>query len=133
MDHNHLKNQQYRQVALVAGATGFIGRYLILQLLQQGHSVFALIRNPPEQQQALTQWLQQKNVSLQQLTFIQGDVTQVNLGIQPQDWKKLKSVNTLYNSSALFAWNLEMQQARAVNVDGALNLLAFVHQHCHYA
>ncbi|MGN5764663.1 SDR family oxidoreductase [Acinetobacter calcoaceticus] len=130
MDHNHLKNQQSRQIALVAGATGFIGRYLILQLLQQGHSVFALLRHPLEQQQALTQWLQQKNVSLQQLTFIQGDVTQVNLGIQPHDWEKLKSVNTLYNSSALFAWNLEMQQARAVNVDGALNLLACVHQHC---
>lgn len=129
--HNHnLKNQQHKQVALVAGATGFIGRYLLLELLQQGHRVFALVRHPLEQQQALTRWLEQKKVSLQQLTFIQADVTQANLAIQPEDWDRLKSVDTLYNSSAVFAWNLDMQQARTVNVEGALNLLSCVHQHC---
>ncbi|OEC90535.1 SDR family NAD(P)-dependent oxidoreductase [Acinetobacter sp. YK3] len=130
MDNNNLSIQQNRQIALVAGATGFIGRYLVLELLKQGHSVFALVRNQADQQETLTHWLTQKNVSLHHLAFIQGDVTQANLAIHPQDWEKLKSVNTLYNSSALFAWNLGMQQARAVNVEGALNLLTCVHQHC---
>ncbi|MCH7394549.1 SDR family NAD(P)-dependent oxidoreductase [Acinetobacter dispersus] len=130
MAHNNLKTQQDQQVALVAGATGFIGRYLILELLKQGHRVFALLRNQAKQQPVLTNWLSQKGVSLNQLSFIQGDVTQTDLAISRVDWEKLKSINTLYNSSALFAWNLSMQQARAVNVEGALNLLTCVQQHC---
>ncbi|WP_343619354.1 SDR family NAD(P)-dependent oxidoreductase [Acinetobacter proteolyticus] len=130
MAHNNLKTQQDKQVALVAGATGFIGRYLILELLKQGHTVFALLRNQVKQQAVLTNWLSQKGVSLNQLSFIQGDVTQAKLAISEQGWQKLSAVDTLYNSSALFAWNLNMQQARAVNVEGALNLLNCVHQHC---
>jgi len=130
MEHNNLKTQQDQQVALVAGATGFIGRYLILELLKQGHRVFALIRNQAKQQPVLTNWLSQKGVSLNQLSFIQGDVTQAKLAISEQDWQKLSAVDTLYNSSALFAWNLSMQQARAVNVEGALNLLTCVQQYC---
>ncbi|WP_436898416.1 SDR family oxidoreductase [Acinetobacter gyllenbergii] len=130
MTHNNLKTQQDRQVAMVAGATGFIGRYLILELLRQGHLVFALVRNQAKQQAMLSDWLSQKGVSLNQLTLIQGDVTQENLAINQRDWEKLKSVNTLYNSSALFAWSLSMQQAQTVNVEGALNLLNCVHQHC---
>ncbi|MCI3878677.1 SDR family NAD(P)-dependent oxidoreductase [Acinetobacter higginsii] len=130
MAHNNLKTQQDQQVALVAGATGFIGRYLILELLKQGHRVFALVRNQAKQQAVLTNWLSQKGVSLNQLSFIQGDVTQAKLAISEQDWQKLSTVDTLYNSSALFAWNLSMQQAQSVNVEGALNLLTCVHQQC---
>lgn len=130
MAHNNLKTQQDQQVALVAGATGFIGRYLILELLKQGHRVFALARNQVKQQPVLTNWLSQKGVSLNQLSFIQGDVTQAKLAISEQDWQKLSTVDTLYNSSALFAWNLSMQQAQSVNVEGALNLLTCVHQQC---
>ncbi|WP_151742719.1 MULTISPECIES: SDR family NAD(P)-dependent oxidoreductase [unclassified Acinetobacter] len=130
MDHNNFRIQQDKPVALVAGATGFIGRYLILELLKQGHSVFALVRNQAKQQTILMHWLSQKGISLDQLIFIQGDITQVDLAISREDWDKLKSVNTLYNSSGLFAWNLSMQQARTVNVKGALNLLDCVHQHC---
>ncbi|ENV10272.1 hypothetical protein F966_01447 [Acinetobacter higginsii] len=130
MAHNNLKTQQDQQVALVAGATGFIGRYLILELLKQGHRVFALVRSQVKQQAVLTNWLSQKGVSLNQLSFIQGDVTQAKLAISEQDWQKLSAVDTLYNSSALFAWNLSMQQAQSVNVEGALNLLTCVHQQC---
>ena len=66
----------------------------------------------------------------QQVALVAGATGFIGLGMSEQDWEKLSSVNTLYNSSALFAWNLSMQQARAVNVDGALNLLRCVAQHC---
>lgn len=45
------------QIALVTGATGFVGRFLILELLKKRHQVFALMRHPPKQEQALKQWL----------------------------------------------------------------------------
>lgn len=127
---NKDSNQQQTQIAFVAGATGFIGRFLIAELLQQGHQVFALLRQKLKQQAELETWLIQRKVSLEKLTCIQGDVTQPDLAISKSDWLKLSTVNTLYNGSALFAWNLSMQQARAVNVEGAVNLLCCMQQHC---
>ncbi len=128
MENEQINTQAH--IALVAGASGFIGRFLIAELLQQGHQVFALVRDQKTQQTSLTNWLIRKGISLNKLIFVQGDVTQPQLGMSEHDWKKLSGVNTLYNSSALFSWNLSMQQARAVNVEGALNLLNCVHQYC---
>ena len=124
------KQQQAHQVALVSGATGFIGRFLVLQLLQQGHQVIALIRQPASQLPELQQWLAKRGVSAQQLQAIQGDLSLPDLGVSAPDWQKVQSVNVLYNSSALFAWGLSMAQARQVNVTGALNLMKMVSQHC---
>ena len=110
----HISNQ----TALVVGATGFIGKFLIARLLRNNVQVFALCRNIDQQAPQLQQWLTQQGIAHQQLNFIQGDITQPNLGLSKQDWLQLKTVNYLYNTSALFAWHLTMQQAKAVNVDG---------------
>ncbi|TCB81551.1 SDR family oxidoreductase [Acinetobacter sp. ANC 4173] len=119
------------QTALVVGATGFIGKFLIAQLLRDNTRVFAICRNIDEQEPQLRRWLTQQNINHQQLRFIQGDITQPDLGLSPEDWKMLKEVNYLYNTSALFKWHLSMQQAQAVNVDGLTNLLHSVNKHCH--
>lgn len=131
--HTQQDNQPYnsrQQIALVSGATGFIGRFLVLQLLQQGHQVIALMRQPVNQLPELQQWLVKRGVAAQALQAIQGDLSLPDLGVSAQDWQKVQLVNVLYNSSALFAWGLNMAQARAVNVTGALNLLTLVAQHC---
>ena len=122
----HISNQ----TALVVGATGFIGKFLIARLLRDNVQVFALCRNIDQQAPQLQQWLTQQGIVHQQLNFIQGDITLPNLGLSKQDWLQLKKVNYLYNTSALFAWHLTMQQAKAVNVDGLERLLACVSRHC---
>ena len=119
------------QTALVVGATGFIGKFLVAQLLRDRAKVFALCRNINEQEPQFRRWLTQQNINDQELSFIQGDITLPNLGLSPEDWKTLKEVNYLYNASALFKWHLSMQQAKAVNVDGLTNLLHSVNKHCH--
>ncbi|TCB33833.1 NAD-dependent epimerase/dehydratase family protein [Acinetobacter sp. ANC 4910] len=119
------------QTALVVGATGFIGKFLIAQLLRDNARVFAICRNVDEQSLQIRDWLAQQNIDYQQLSFLQGDITQPDLGLSLEDWKTLKEVNYLYNTSALFKWHLSMQQAQAVNVDGLTNLLHSVNKHCH--
>lgn len=118
------------KIALVVGATGFIGKFLIAQLLQDNFQVIAMCRNIEQQSGQVRQWLQLKHVDDEKLQFIQGDITLPNLGLSEANWNGLKEVKFLFNSSALFAWNLSMQQAKAVNVDGLNNLLHCVHQHC---
>lgn len=124
-DHQTIKN-----VALVFGATGFIGRFLIARLLQDNFQVFAICRNVVEQAKTLQNWLEQKNIDTQQLKCIQGDVSSADLGLSDENWQTLKDVNYLFNMSALFTWNLSMQQARAVNVEGLINVLNCVNLHC---
>lgn len=130
MDNKEIALNYSPQIAFVAGATGFIGRFLIAELLTQGHQVYALVRDKQAQQHQLENWLKDKQVSVTELTFIQGDITQPNLAISQKNWIELAKVNILYNSSALFAWNLTMQQAQQVNVEGALNLLKCISEHC---
>lgn len=130
MKQTTLKVEQSLQVAFVAGATGFVGRFLIAELLQQGHQVFALLRNKAQQQRQLEDWLRNRNINLERFQCVQGNVTQVDLGIESSTWEQLQQVNTLYNSSALFAWDLSMRHARKVNVEGALNLLSSLNKYC---
>ncbi|WP_042874512.1 SDR family oxidoreductase, partial [Acinetobacter haemolyticus] len=113
MENKQTQFNQF-QIALVAGATGFIGRFLIAELLSQGHQVFALVRDRAKQQKDMENWLKNKNIAFDQLRFIQGDITQEDLAINPKDWEKLTTVNILYNASALFAWNLSMREGRKV-------------------
>lgn len=127
---NTQHKQQAQQIALVSGATGFIGRFLVLQLLQQGHKVIALMRQPLSQLPVLQQWLAGRGVDAQQVQAIQGDLSLPDLGISVSGWQTVQAVNVLYNTSALFAWGLSAVQARQVNVTGAINLLKLVSQHC---
>jgi len=119
------------QTALVVGATGFIGKFLVARLLRDNARVFVICRNIDEQAPQLRYWLTQQEIDHQQLSFIQGDVTLSNLGLSFQDWTTLKEVTYLYNTSALFEWNLSMEQAKKVNVDGLTNLLNSVSKYCH--
>jgi thioester reductase-like protein len=57
-------------------------------------------------------WLEKQGINHQKLFCLQGDVTLPDLGISVEDWKRLAEVNYLFNTSALFAWNLSIQQAR---------------------
>lgn len=127
-DHQTIDN--VTNVALVIGATGFVGRFLIARLLQEKFQVFAICRDIKHQPTALQDWLQRKDVNTEKLKYIQGDITLPNLGISDENWLKLKKVNYLFNTSALFAWNLSKRQARAVNVEGLVNVLNCVTQHC---
>ena len=112
---------------LVTGATGFIGRFLLAQLLAQGERVVVLLRRPEQQMAELQTWLTAHGVDGTCLTAIQGDLAQPNAGIQ--DWQSLTQIQTLYHTGALFAWGLSAASARQVNVLGTQHLIHALKQH----
>jgi len=114
---------------LVTGASGFIGRFLLKELLQKGHKVFALLRQPEQQLVTLKTWLSQQQVDTSQLQAIYGDLSQANAGISADDWQTMQQVTVIYHTAALFAWNLEVNTARQINVTGVLTLLKLAQQH----
>ncbi|WP_336215864.1 alpha/beta fold hydrolase [Nonomuraea sp. LPB2021202275-12-8] len=96
--------------AIVFGATGFIGRSLVAELLGRGQRVAAAVRND-----TLTRWLNSQDVDTSGLTVVTADITRPLTGL-PQ-------VRDVYNTAARFAFGLGVEEARATNVTGALNVL----------
>ncbi|MGW6540242.1 alpha/beta fold hydrolase [Streptomyces sp. NPDC055011] len=96
--------------AIVFGATGFIGRSLVAELLTRGRRVAAAVRND-----TLTPWLTSQNVDTRGLEIVTADITRPLVD--------LPEVRDVYNAAARFAFGLDEREARAVNVTGALNVL----------
>lgn len=95
---------------IVFGATGFIGRSLVAELLTRGQRVAAAVRND-----TLTPWLATQGVDTHGLEIVAADITQPLSG--------LPEVRDVYNAAGRFAFGLDAPEARATNVTGALNVL----------
>ncbi|MEV0586882.1 alpha/beta fold hydrolase [Nonomuraea sp. NPDC050310] len=96
--------------AMVFGATGFLGRSLVVELLAKGQRVAAAVRKD-----TLTPWLHAQNVDTSGLTVVTADITRPLSGL-PQ-------VRDVYNTAGRYAFGLSVEEARAANVTGALNVL----------
>ncbi|MFB4293121.1 alpha/beta fold hydrolase [Nonomuraea sp. ATR24] len=96
--------------AIVFGATGFVGRALVAELLGRGQRVAAAVRTD-----TLTPWLAERGVATGGLNVVTADLTRPLTGL-PQ-------ARDVYNAAARFAFGLGVEEARAVNVTGALHVL----------
>ncbi|GGL11031.1 SDR family oxidoreductase [Planomonospora parontospora] len=103
--------------SLVLGAAGFVGRSLVAELLRQGRTVAAAVRGSGD---GLTAWLAEQGVGASRLTAVACDVTVPGLGLRTD--AGLEGVRDVYNAAGRFAFGLTVQEARSVNVTGALNV-----------
>lgn len=58
---------------VITGATGFIGKYLLLNMLSKGYSVCAVIRSE-EKKKELTGFLERNNAEISSLSFVISDL-----------------------------------------------------------
>ncbi|MFJ1748066.1 alpha/beta fold hydrolase [Streptomyces sp. NPDC088116] len=96
--------------AIVFGATGFIGRSLVAELLTRGQRVAAAVRDD-----TLTPWLTAQGIDTGGLEIVTADITRPLSG--------LPEVRDVYNTAGRYAFGLGVREARATNVTGALNVL----------
>jgi nucleoside-diphosphate-sugar epimerase len=96
--------------AIVFGATGFVGRSLVAELLTRGRRVAAAVRHD-----TLTPWLAARGVATDGLRVVTADVTRPLSG--------LPGAPVVYNAAGRYAFGLTAEEARAANVTGALNVL----------
>ncbi|MFF4116879.1 alpha/beta fold hydrolase [Streptomyces sp. NPDC001714] len=105
--------------SIVFGAGGFIGRSLVAELLRRGHRVAAAVRGSGG---GLTAWLDGQGVDRSALTVVRADITAPGMGL-PEDG--LSGVRDVYNTAARFAFGIAVEEARAVNVTGAVHVVAW--------
>ncbi|MBV6703095.1 SDR family oxidoreductase [Kitasatospora aureofaciens] len=110
---------------LVLGATGFLGRWLVLELLTLGEPVAAAVRGGPgtEHDTGLRHWLRAHGADDTALTTVAADLTRPGLGLSPDDDALLAEVRDVHNLAARYEFGLTRAQAHPANVDGALHAL----------
>jgi len=105
-----------KKKTLVTGATGFIGRWLVLELINQGHTVITLMRNPDVQLPILKTWVTERGGNGDQILAVRGDLSEEKLGLTEYDLSCLSDLSYLFHLGAVMKWNLDITTAREVNV-----------------
>ncbi len=115
----------------VAGATGLIGRWLLCELTRRGRVVAALVREATERAPELRAWVAAHDGVSERLIVMQGDLTEPELGLSSADEDRLNQVCDVYNVAGQMAFGLSLEEARIVNVDGALGLAEWAEKRPH--
>jgi pimeloyl-ACP methyl ester carboxylesterase/nucleoside-diphosphate-sugar epimerase len=117
------KNETVRADCLVVGATGFIGRWLVAELLDQGRAVAVSVRGGAARGDELRAWLREHGVDDHGLTVVDADITRPDLALSASDRERLDDVRDVFNTAALYRFGLGREEARRANVDGAVNVM----------
>ncbi|MBN8479777.1 MAG: SDR family oxidoreductase [Burkholderiales bacterium] len=108
----------------VTGATGFIGRYLVANLLKRGKPVYALVRKSSVKKlDALRESL---GANEKTLIAVPGDLAKKHLGVSDADLKKLKGkVDHVFHLAAIYDLNASAEEQKVANVDGTRHAVEF--------
>jgi thioester reductase-like protein len=102
----------------VTGATGFIGRHLVEQLLERDGTVYALVR---EGSRGRLEELGERLRAGDRLVAVPGDLSKPGLGIEGFDEK----VDHLFHLAAIYDMESDDESLRRANVDGTRHVIEF--------
>ncbi|TFC89926.1 alpha/beta fold hydrolase [Cryobacterium sp. TMT3-29-2] len=113
------------RTALVFGASGFIGRWLVRELLARGVAVVAAVRSERSYAQ-LSLWLAAHGTG-QQVDHVLVDFDDARLGLDPAD-RSIGGVTEVYNVAGAYRFGMTINQARAANVTSSERIVIFASQ-----
>ncbi|MBL7793636.1 MAG: thioester reductase domain-containing protein [Saprospiraceae bacterium] len=132
-DPNHLQSGNI----LLTGGTGFLGPFLLKNLLQQTpDTIYVLIRAADEAagKKKLIEGMEMSGIydaNLAELintrvVAVPGDLSQKNMGLRPEVWKDLsKKIHTIYNNGAMVNYLFNYERMRETNVLGTNETIRF--------
>jgi thioester reductase-like protein len=121
----------------LTGATGFVGMELLTRYLERtDRCVYALVRGADDREvearmeRTLVGLFGPANPYAGRVVAVRGDVTRPGLGISGGlDWLADR-VSEIVHGAASVSFELDLQTARAVNLDGTRRVLEFA-ERCH--
>jgi thioester reductase-like protein len=107
----------------VTGATGFIGRHLVAELLKREGTIYALVREGSRGKlDALVQRLEAEEGRIQPVT---GDLSKPGLGVEGFDEK----IDHLFHLAAVYDVEADEEASERANVDGTKRVVEFASSH----
>jgi dihydroflavonol-4-reductase len=107
--------------ALVFGATGFIGRWLVKELLDQHIPTVAAVRTSASAAQLVT-WLDDHHSPTELMRAVQVNLTTDHVGDTPAD---LEEITEVFSLAGAYRFGMTADEARAANVDTARRVVQF--------
>jgi NAD(P)-dependent dehydrogenase (short-subunit alcohol dehydrogenase family) len=104
----------------VTGATGFIGRHLVANLLKRKGTVYVLVRKGS--QKKLGALVEQMGWDTQRVVAVTGDLAKPRLGISPAQLKTLSGkVKHFFHLAAIYDLSADAASQQVANIDGTRN------------
>jgi NAD(P)-dependent dehydrogenase (short-subunit alcohol dehydrogenase family) len=108
----------------VTGATGFIGRFLVANLLKRGEPVYVLVRKGSLKKLAAQR--QEWGADDKRVIAVVGDLGAKNLGVADADLRKLKGkIGHFFHLAAVYDLSASAEAQQSANVDGTRNAVHF--------
>jgi thioester reductase-like protein len=110
----------------VTGATGFIGRHLVEQLLAREGTVQVLVREGSRArlEELIASWGAEEG----RIVPVIGDLTAPSLGVSEADRKRLRGVDHFFHLAAVYDMSADDETNRRANVDGTRNAVALANE-----
>ncbi|MBL7051524.1 MAG: SDR family oxidoreductase [Nanoarchaeota archaeon] len=112
----------------ITGATGFIGNSLLIALAKKTdiNKFKLLVRNKDKAVENLFEIINLIRDSGKEIEFLQGDVTQENLGLTPEEIEEIQDVKEVYHLASNILLSNEEKYRETIfkcNIDGTRNIL----------
>ena len=108
----------------VTGATGFIGQFLVRNLLKRGKPIYVLVRKGSlgKLDALRSEW----GATEKQIVPVIGDLAKKNLGVADADVKRLKGkVEHFFHLAAIYDLKASAEAQQVANVDGTRHAVQF--------
>jgi short-subunit dehydrogenase len=101
----------------VTGATGFIGRHLVAELLKREGMIYVLVREGSRArlEELISSW----GAGTDRIVPVVGDLTAPMLGVSDADRKQLEGVDHFFHLAATYDMSADDETNRRSNVDGS--------------
>ncbi len=110
----------------ITGATGFIGKYLVRQLLARKGTIYVLSRAQSlHKVEAMRQWC---GDTTGRIVVIQGDLSEAGLGVSEQDRETITDhIDHFFHLAAIYDIEAGAEEMDVANIVGTDHALAFAH------
>lgn len=107
----------------VTGASGFIGRHLVAELLQRDGTIYALVREGSRGK--LDTLAQRLGAPEGRIVPVSGDLSHEGLGVEGFD----APIDHFFHLAAMYDVEADEESSERTNVDGTRNVIAFANAH----
>jgi NAD(P)-dependent dehydrogenase (short-subunit alcohol dehydrogenase family) len=110
----------------VTGATGFIGRNLVEQLLEREGTIYVLVREGSRGR--LEELRNRWGAGADRVVPIVGDLAEPRLGVSDEDLERLRGVDHVFHLAAIYDMTADAESQQIANIQGTRHMVELANE-----